>query len=819
MRECILIVLVFISLISCNQDEDDTIFVLSENSSSKNIYIDPQTDPLIVWAVEELSKDIESITGVRPEIYKATEFKGEGVYIGAASDGLIHDLRVDVDSLTEKWETFSIQKHQDNLIITGNDVRGTVYGIFELAEQLGVSPWKWWADVKPLKKSKLEIQLPKNGITQAPSVQYRGIFLNDEDWGLQPWAANTFEKEVGDIGPKTYEKIFELLLRLKANTIWPAMHPCTQGFFTVEGNKEMAQKYHMVIGTSHAEPMLRNNVSEWDHDAGSYNYVTNAAQINAYWQSRLDEIKESDNSSIMTLGMRGIHDSGMEGIKSKKEGMEIVENIFANQRSMLAKTFDKPIEKIPQVFIPYKEVLDLYDEGMKVPEDVTLMWTDDNYGYIRRLSNEEEQKRAGGSGVYYHLSYWGRPHDYLWLSTTQPGLIGYEMSRAYANGAKKIWIANVGDIKPAEYTMEFFLDLAWDVTSIPPKNSTIHLKQWAAREFTPDIADRVAAIMDEYYRLAMLRKPEYMGWSQTEPTTPTQLSEFTKEEAMRRIASYHSLEEKTESLTAFLPKERLSAWFQLVEYPIKAAAQMNYKFLYHQLAATTNTSEEQKKYSNQSSKAYEKIKELTLAYTNLENGKWKYMMSMAPRNLPVFDSLNVTENNIRSTKRDSLDDQIIFIQGYEFINNKGFENYKWEKIYGFGYSDAALTLFPLKTTSFKADEPWVSYQFEAKNEGEYELEIRFVPIHSNTFDQEVTIEIDGKNKGSFPLNSVGRSEAWKENVLRNSKLVKLPFTITKKGEHQIILKVNQTGIVIDQLAISPANSSSFYEIPIRNPSI
>ena len=242
-------------------------------------------------------------------------------------------------------------------------------------------------------------------------------------------------------------------------------------------------------------------------------------QVNKYWQDRLDEIKSANNEAIMTLGMRGVHDSKMEGAKDSEESISMVEKIIGNQREMLSNTFKKPLNEIPQVFVPYKEVLELYDNGLKIPDDVTLVWPDDNYGYIRRLSNEKEQKRVGGGGVYYHLSYWGRPHDYLWLSTAQPGLIWSEMTKAYENGAKKMWIVNVGDIKPAEYDMEFFMDLAWNINSIKSDGINENLKNWISREFTPAIASELSPVFEEYYRLAFLRKPEYMGWSQTEPTT------------------------------------------------------------------------------------------------------------------------------------------------------------------------------------------------------------------------------------------------------------------------------------------------------------
>lgn len=810
----LLILLVFQS---CIHNENPEVYPVVDNKRATPIYIGTESDSLIRWAVESFAMDVENISGVKPEIISSDNFDGDGIYVGQVGEGFLRESTVFPDSLNGAWETFSIHRKEKNLIVAGSDVRGTVYGIFDLAERMGISPWQWWADVPISKKETLFFEIPREGIIDAPSVQYRGIFLNDEDWGLQPWAANNFEPELGDIGPKTYEKIFQLLLRLKANTIWPAMHPCTQGFFTVEGNMEMAQKYHVIIGSSHAEPMLRNNVSEWDHERyGDYNYFDNPDQINAYWQQRLNEVAKTKNETIMTLGMRGIHDSGMEGAKTQDEAIAISEKIIAQQRLMLAHTFQEPIEQIPQTFILYKEVLELYDGGLKVPDDATLMWTDDNYGYIRRLSNEEEQKRAGNSGVYYHLSYWGRPHDYLWLSSTQPALMWYEMKRAYANGAKKIWIANVGDIKPAEYNTEFFLDLAWDINVVDNNSINGHLKQWASREFGNGIAELLSYIMNENYRLAFLRKPEYMGWSQTEPTTPIKISEFTAEGANRRIAAYKELVGNVDSLASGIAAQYSSAWFQLVEYPIKAAANMNYKFLYYQLAMTSDEPELKKQYQTLGSKAYHRIKELTDHYNQMSQGKWNHMMSMAPRNLPVFDSIiyDIPIEEVLRTKTENP--HRINIQAKEFLENKGFENYEWKIIDGLGYGNGALTLFPLKNKKFLTEKPWVSYRFTTDEPGEYLLEIRFLPTHSNNFDHEVTVELDGVDKGSHRLNTNGRSEEWKENVLRNSKLLKIPFTSNKAGNHSLRIQVNQSGIVIDQLAIYLADDDTSYEIPVPN---
>lgn len=787
------------TLLSYSQDKNPVDFSIVDANQTATIYIDKNTDGLIVWAVHDLADDIKEITGKRPEIIPTDSFSKKGIYIGEVSSNLFQFQKRSKE-LANQWEKFSIQKEKNNLVVTGSDVRGTVYAIFEIAEQLGISPWKWWADVRPLKKEKAVLQLPRKGIISGPSVQYRGIFLNDEDWALQPWSAKTFEPETGDIGPKTYEKIFQLLLRLKANTIWPAMHPSTKGFFTLPGNKEMAQKYHIVIGSSHAEPMLRNNVDEWKPKVyGEYNYFTNKTKVDKYWQDRLDELKPAQNETIMTLGMRGVHDSKMEGAKDLAASIEMVEKIIVNQREMLSNTFKKPLSAIPQAFVPYKEVLELYDNGLKVPDDITLVWPDDNYGYIRRLSNEEEQKRTGGSGVYYHISYWGRPHDYLWLSTTQPGLIWHEMNKAYENGAKKMWIVNVGDIKPAEYDTELFLDLAWNINSIKSDGLKQYSKDWASREFSPKISSEVSEVFEEYYRLAFLRKPEYMGWSQTEPTTPVKLSDFSEEEIWNRIKAYEKLIEKVDKLSDLIPPERKEAWFQLVIYPVKGAAYMNHKFLYWNLEAITSDEHQKGKYHVLASQAYQKIEELTNYYnTKLSNGRWNHMMSMHQRDLPVFDA--VKKNTFFKESPKSSSKQIV-IQANQFISEKGFKDYNWKTINGLGYSNNAVTLFPLKQQYFKTEKPFVLYEFEIENAGAYEIKIHLLPTHSNNFDHEIGVQVDGRTTQFFKINTKDRDTTWKENVLRNSAIVKVAVPDLQKGKHSIKVEVNQTGIVLDYLTI------------------
>ncbi|HVF97075.1 MAG TPA: glycosyl hydrolase 115 family protein, partial [Flavisolibacter sp.] len=552
-------------------------------------------------------------------------------------------------NLTGKWECFGLAVLNKPfpgitkaLLVAGSDARGTAYGVFSLSEKIGVSPWWWWADVPVRRREILSINQPQY-ISVPPSVTYRGIFINDEDWGLRPWASQTFEPEKKNIGPKTYAKVFELLLRLKANLLWPAMHPGTVPFYADPDNQKMADAYSIVVGSSHAEPMLRNNVGEWDEKKqGHFNYLTNRDSVYQYWEERVKQ--SSRHEVIYTMGMRGVHDSGIEGVKSAKEAVPLLERIMADQRGLLEKHTGRSASSVPQVFTAYKEVLDIYDNGLKLPEDVTLVWPDDNYGYIQRLNNDEEKARPGGSGVYYHASYWGRPHDYLWLSTAHPSLIRQEMMKAYKAGAHKLWVLNVGDIKPLEYNMQAFFDMAYNAAPFNESSSTKkHLQQWTKEVFGPANTTKIADILWEYYGLAFERKPEYMGWSQTEPTTKTNYTAYNHfyygDEAQRRINKYEALEKEVRQLRRVMKTSEGDAFYQLVYYPVVCASWMNKKFLYRDKAfvyAKQNRLSAYE-YAALSKASYDSIVIETEFFNNsLGGGKWKGIMSMEPRDLPVY---------------------------------------------------------------------------------------------------------------------------------------------------------------------------------------
>ena len=629
-------------------------FIIYGRGAKTSIVYDPDGPALDSITAYLLQQDIKRITGFQPDVYKdLSKVNGNVIIIGSIHSPIIKNaLKRNYsdfkNKLSGKWESYGLTvvkrpavSIKKALLITGSDARGTAYGVFSISEQIGVSPWYWWADVKPVQKKELKLNI-KEYISASPSVKYRGIFLNDEDWGLQPWAAKTFEPETGDIGPKTYSRIFELLLRLKANLIWPAMHPSTKAFFHYKGNPKLAAQYSIIVGTSHAEPMLRNNVDEWTKSLGSFNYISNKDTVYRYWEHRVKESKGIE--AVYTLGMRGVHDSGMQGIKSAAEAIPLLETIISDQRGLLKKYINADVTSVPQAFTAYKEVLDIYDKGLKLPEDVTLVWPDDNYGYIHRLNNQEENNRQGGSGVYYHASYWGRPHDYLWLSSTNPALIQTEMMKAYDTGARTLWVLNVGDIKPLEYNMQLFLDMAWNTEPFMERNfSRNHLGNWTKEIFGKADGDQIAEVLWKYYQLAFERRPEFMGWSQTEPTTPTSYSDYNHfyygDEASRRINDYEVLENAVKKLRNSINADNKDSFYQLVYYPVMGASWMNKKFLYrdkyywysrqNRLSAA--------EYAEKSKSVYDSIRLETDYYNNkLAGGKWKEMMSMQPRNLPVF---------------------------------------------------------------------------------------------------------------------------------------------------------------------------------------
>lgn len=659
------------------------------------------------------------------------------------------------------------------MVVEGNDGRGMAYGLLELSRMAGVSPWIWWGDVVPEKKDRLEIDRDFT-TEQQPNVAYRGIFLNDEDWSLRHWSYSTFEPApFGHIGPKTYKKIFQLLLRLRANAIWPGMHTGTTAFFKIPGAKAMADSCGIVIGTSHCEPLLRNNVDEWDvKERGNFNYRTNREAVQQYWIERLQEVRKSKDN-MFTIGMRGIHDSSMEGYHTEQEKFDALQQVINDQQELLRKHIGDPSKQM-QVFVPYKEVLQLYEKGLQVPDYVTLMWCDDNYGYMTRLSDAQEQLRKGGAGVYYHLSYWGRPHDYLWLTTTQPGLIYNEMREAYDHNCRKLWIANVHDPKVAGYDLELFLDMAWNIDCVSGETISDHYKAWLCRQFGKEAGERLFPVMHEFYRLCGIRRPEFMGWTQVEldkkvyprGLSPVSDIPLTPQEAATRIADFERIKTTVLESRLLIRQELQDAFFAAIAYPVSAAAAMNRKILCD---------------SAESHQAYEEIQSLTRQYNELCGGKWRGLMDAAPRQLPVYEDVHGHLTGIPANKVNS-------IQACDYVEVAGGAR----TIQMLGHSMKAVAL---------QKNGVLTYRFDVDEEDNYIIRTALIPTQPNdNGDLRFSVSIDGQEPTVYSLKEPFRSERWKENVL-SGQAVRDTKAHLSKGSHTLTIHALDDHIVVDQFVI------------------
>lgn len=623
-------------------------FALRHDSAQTVIVYDSKDASVIEKSARLFGDDIKRVTGKTVSV--GTKPAGNCVVVGTLGQSALIDKwaaegkLADIDSIRGKWECYTIQLLRDPqpgvktaLVIAGSDRRGAAYGLLSISELIGVSPWYWWADVPVAKKSAIILKVDKF-TSRPPTVKYRGIFINDEDWGLANWAKNNFEPGVR-IGPKTYDKVCELLLRLKANYLCPAMHGSSHAFNKFPENAQIADSYAIAMGSTHCEPLLFNNAVEWDKKTmGEWDYTKNRDTINSVLRKRVKDNGKYEN--VYTLALRGMHDNAMAGSRDMGERVSIMEAAMKDQRDILSEVLKKPLADVPQVFFPYKEVLDVYLRGLKVPDEATLVWADDNYGYMKRLSNPAEQRRSGRAGVYYHVSYLGKPHDYLWMGSTSPALMFAELRKAYDTTADRVWLLNVGDIKSCEYHAQLFLDMAWNINAFNYNNVATHHAKWLASMFNADSYRDYLDITQTFYRLAFSRKPEHMGWGyewnvdqrakRFEIVTDTEYSYSNYKEAEKRLADYDRLGKAATRLMNALPKEQQPAFFQLVYYPMRGAelmnrvhlnAQKNRMYARQGRAATNEVGDNVRKY-------YGELETLTAIYNDQLGGKWNGMMPL-----------------------------------------------------------------------------------------------------------------------------------------------------------------------------------------------
>ena len=565
-------------------------FPIAQGNAAATIYVDANDLAGVIRAANDLQADVARVTGLSPAISHEVISPGKNaIIVGTIGksriiDQLIREKKIDVSEIAGQWESFFIQVVPkplsgvaSGLVICGSDKRGTIYGIYDLSEEIGVSPWYWWADVTPTHRGKLFVK-PGKYVQGPPSVKYRGIFLNDEAPDLSNWIREKFgtvppgkdppiPPGVANYGRQFYTNLFELILRLKGNYLWPAMW---NNAFNEDDplNPQLADEYGVVMGTSHQEPMLRAQ-KEWDRryqrQYGNWNYNNTNQQpvLQQFWR---DGVRRNKNyESIFTLGLRAENDSGMP------IGKELTEQIVGVQRNILAEEMNPDVTRIPQTWCLYKEVQGFYNDGMRVPDDVTLLWCDDNWGNLRRLPTAAERQRGGGAGVYYHFDYHGGPRSYQWINTDPIPKIWDQMSLAKQYGADRIWIVNVGHFKGYEFPIEFFLNLASKTDRWTSDNLNEFTRLWAEREFGPAHAADIADIVSKYTQYNGRRKPELLA--------PDTYRLVNYREAENVVADFNAITAKAEQIDQELPEAQRDAFYELVLFPTKASALVNQLYL------------------------------------------------------------------------------------------------------------------------------------------------------------------------------------------------------------------------------------------------
>lgn len=781
------------------------------------VFCDKNEDTAVKIAVSNMINDIKKVCG--------------------AEGCITHDKReakiVIQTKILEHKEEFEISENQGKLYIFGNDRRGTIYGIYDFCENAGVSPWYWFGDV-PIKMCAC-ISVKKGFFKRDyPAVEYRGIFLNDEE-ELAAWARSYMHED--GIGIKTYEKIFELILRLKGNYIWPAMH--TGAFNLIKGGGELADRMGIVIGTSHCDMLLRSNQNEWEpwkkkkgYFDLQYDYSINGENRNKlrkYWSECVEDNKCYEVS--YTMGMRGIHDSGFvcKNAHSQKEKVKLLEKIITDQQEIINKATGN--NNSFQTFVPYKEVLQLYDNGLKIPEDITLIWTNDNYGNVRRYPSEAEQERSGGNGIYYHISYWAAPAmSYLFIGSTPLANIKNELIKCYNNGVKKLWILNVGALKPLEIETDFFMRLAWSAGTDKEPEPISFMADWIKNNFGID-GEKAAVIYTEYSQLTNIRKVEFMKEGIFSVTA-------FGNEAAHRMMCYERLFNETNEIYYSLTEDKREAFFQLFVMKIHAAYFINASFYFadYSTYCYKNHCMREADLCIKKLLIADDLKRQMLHYYNkiMNSGKWDNILTpesypppctaLYPCGTPALiingDDVSVVPKEQKTLfKADGFteNDGYISVMSEHFTNNFNFSVIK-----NLGYGEGAC----IQADSAGAE---VEYEFTTVNSGKCLFELfRFPTLNQNG---QIRAEIIIDDVYSFEINSGFTDEKqgdWQECVYNGVEKVYADMPYLEAGHYKIKIRaldryftfskfvIYTNGYIKSQLGAPESYHSIFNPNPDRN---
>jgi len=797
-----------------------TSFPLIKGGQPASLLIEASANSAVKLASANFASDLERVGGKAPaQVPDVSAAQGPLVIAGVVGqspviDELARAGKISVADLPGQWEAFKqividnpFPKIPRALVIAGSDRRGVVFGLYDISGKIGVSPWHWFADVPVARVS--NIYLTAGTRLDQPKIRYRGFFINDEAPAFSTWS----QKHFGGANSKMYAHVFELLLRMKGNYLWPAMWAPRAFNDDDPQNMVLADAMGVVMGTSHHEPMTRAQ-AEWHRNqeqgvtGGKWDYNVNAENLRKFWRGGIERMWNGGKGfeTLITVGMRGDGDEPM----SEGTATQLLESIVQAQRDIIRDVTGKPAEQQPQVWALYKEVQDYYDHGMKVPDDVTLLFADDNWGQIRRLPTEN-LSRKGGFGVYYHFDYVGGPRNYKWLNTNQIEKTWQQMDLAWRRGARNLWIVNVGDIKPMEFPLSFFMDQAWDPEAMTLEALTSYPEKWASRTFGPKNAKTIAGVMTRYAQIAAIRKPELVdaGSFPLGKSTPGKLDggEFGA-----LIARWNVLEKDLEKVKAGVPAAQQDAFFQLVEHPVIALANM-YR-LYYDVAwnqkLVTEKDSRADAFAQDAYAAFDRDKEIAARYHALNGGKWDGMMlqthfgyttwqqpdkDVMPKVARVLNAA-VSLKDLSFSPPESLSAKLdeISIDAAHYSRAKGVVGLLWKVIPNLGGGSGAVTALPQgepRTSQF--DNVFIEYATELPRAGDYTVQLHMVPTLETTGGVGIGIGVsldDGQMKvltmrltpAPGPVTTQEQRN-WTQAVINNDFVLETTFKDVSVGKH------------------------------------
>lgn len=804
---------------------------MAEKGKASAILMDKNDFAGAIRAGKNLQTDIQKVTGIEPLFLtdNLTETK-QIIIIGTLGknqwiDQLVKDKKLNISDLQGKWEKFQTQIIENPfegvkraLVIVGSDKRGTIYGAYDIAEQIGVSPWHWWADVPVKKHANIFVQTG-NHTKGEPKVKYRGIFINDEAPALSGW---TNEKN-GGFNHKLYEKVFELILRMKGNYLWPAMWGSA---FQVDDpmNPILADEYGIVIGTSHHEPLMRAH-DEWRRygkDKGKWDYAKNDSTLREFWKESMQQRFTREN--IVSVGMRGDGDEPM----SRETATALLEKIVTDQRNIISEVTGKDASETPQLWALYKEVQDYYDKGMRVPDDVTLLLCDDNWGNIRKLPNLDAKPRKGGYGIYYHFDYVGGPRNYKWMNTNMIPRIWEQMNLAYQYDARQIWIVNVGDIKPMELPISFFLDQAWNPEKWNADNISSYTYRWAKQTFGDKYAKDIAGFVDKYAKYNARCKPELLS--------PDTYSLDNYDEFKTVISDYNSLAEKAQKVYDNLDAEYKDAYYQLVLFPILACANLNE--LYYTVALNRKYAKqglvEANILADKAELLFKKDAELSDYFnTKLANGKWNhfadqthigytYWQQPTKNTMPKVERVlaeNIKMNSLISTENRKMDkpktnskfkgfvesDQYISMEAEHFSRAISNDKISWKKISDIGRTSAGLTVFPVNIPTLELDKnsPHLEFDMWLNSAKDAIIQVMLSPTleFNNNKGLKYGISVDDEIPQVVEIHKDRSQKEWNKMVADNVKILTTNHKFNTIGKHTLKFWMIDPAVILQKIIV------------------